>query len=796
MKVDARTGIGILTEAAVVTLSVTVAFSLERLFVDRSFLGDVITIVIVCHGVAIAARHIGLSMWVAAPLNLLVTATMLKLILYSETLGSAVFARGTWNLLGEDLRLVWDLFQTESAPVEPIRGFVMVAAAALGVSAPLADWAAFRSRSFPETIAPAATVFAFTTLLSSGDHQIAYGAAFAGAVAFVAVAMRMSRRAHDEFWIGNRRGRGIATTAWVGGCTVVVAVASSVVVAPSLFDRSEALVDVTDIGSSAKSRSVASPLVEIAPSIVEQSNFELFSVKVANPSTDRHYWRLMALTDFDGGTWSRRSRFRDAHGPVPADVGADVARRVVRQQVTTRRLGNVYLPAAYELAKIIDSSGVTLEYEAATAALVVDQQAIGDAARGFTYVIESAVPAFNPNQLPVDATTGSSSDFVDEYTRLPRPCGDDLTDSRCWPASVTTLAESITREATTDYGRVRALQDFFVGSESDFVYDLDVAVGHDINSVTDFLFNVRRGYCEQFAATYAAMARSLGIPARVAVGYTWGEFDEERGEFVVKGKHAHAWPEVHFSSVGWISFDPTPGRAPTHGTNITGLQPAQDGDIDSAFDGEDVTEFIAPPSTVPFFNPDGAESFEELADPASSADAPGSSVGATEADNGTDSGSGAARDAVALRDGDALQIALRTVQAVLVAVAIASIIPVTAWLLRRRRFKLASDDPGRLGEFAFDVVVESVRLLGIKPIGSETPAEFGRRVLRTAPDSGPITEFIEAVTRLRYAHPELAPHSATAAWHSASLIRHACRSQVTPAKKLLAMLNPRSLRVA
>lgn len=111
------------------------------------------------------------------------------------------------------------------------------------------------------------------------------------------------------------------------------------------------------------------------------------------------------------------------------------------------------------------------------------------------------------------------------------------------------------------------------GSRS-FTYDLNVASGHSIKTIEDFL-RVRRGHSEQFAATFAAMARSIGIPARVAVGFTWGEWDDDRQEYVVRGEHAHAWPELYFSGVGWVVFDPTPGRAPARGSEITGRTPAQ-----------------------------------------------------------------------------------------------------------------------------------------------------------------------------------------------------------------------------
>ena len=85
----------------------------------------------------------------------------------------------------------------------------------------------------------------------------------------------------------------------------------------------------------------------------------------------------------------------------------------------------------------------------------------------------------------------------------------------------------------------------------------------------------RRGFCEQFAATFAAMARSLGIPARVAVGYRTGTLGAD-DRYHVTNHDAHAWPEVWIDGAGWIPFEPTPGppgdtfREPTLGIGTGG----------------------------------------------------------------------------------------------------------------------------------------------------------------------------------------------------------------------------------
>jgi transglutaminase-like putative cysteine protease len=103
-----------------------------------------------------------------------------------------------------------------------------------------------------------------------------------------------------------------------------------------------------------------------------------------------------------------------------------------------------------------------------------------------------------------------------------------------------------------------------------FTYDRSFRAGHSLNVMQEFLAQ-RRGYCEQFAGTYAAFARVVGLPSRVAVGFTQGE-QRDDGRYYVQGKHAHAWPEIYFDGVGWVPFEPTPGRANPAAQQYTGIE--------------------------------------------------------------------------------------------------------------------------------------------------------------------------------------------------------------------------------
>jgi hypothetical protein len=112
-------------------------------------------------------------------------------------------------------------------------------------------------------------------------------------------------------------------------------------------------------------------------------------------------------------------------------------------------------------------------------------------------------------------------------------------------------------QAGTPYDQAVALQRFF-RTDGRFTYDERVPPASSTDAVWDFLHQ-RRGYCVQFATAMAIMARTLGIPARIGVGFLPGRIDEQ-GTATVTGRYAHAWPELWFNGTGWVRFEPTPAE--------------------------------------------------------------------------------------------------------------------------------------------------------------------------------------------------------------------------------------------
>jgi len=122
------------------------------------------------------------------------------------------------------------------------------------------------------------------------------------------------------------------------------------------------------------------------------------------------------------------------------------------------------------------------------------------------------------------------------------------------PAGVAELAREITADVDGYYRTVAALRDYL---QENYYYSLVPGVAADGDQLGHFLFDSRKGYCSYFAFSMALMARSLGIPARVAVGFFVDPDTGMLGFYPVRGDMAHAWVEIWFDEQGWIAFDPT-----------------------------------------------------------------------------------------------------------------------------------------------------------------------------------------------------------------------------------------------
>jgi transglutaminase-like putative cysteine protease len=275
--------------------------------------------------------------------------------------------------------------------------------------------------------------------------------------------------------------------------------------------------------------------------------------------------RTYSASAFDGRHWQRGDdRGGEPFGPDdllwPDDVTRDGLGDRLDVDVSIGSLREDQLPIP------VDPRTVTVEgiwgYD------TVRDEVVGDRTdANTTYSIGIRQRDLDPERL---RETGAGT-VEDAYLEVPQTEHQE---------QVAALAAEVVGDAPTAYDQAVELQRW-LRDPSTFTYSTDLPRGGTGDPVWDFLQH-RTGYCVQFATTMTVMARTLGIPARLGVGFLPGERidtqDAEQSVWQVTGQDSHAWPELYFADVGWVRFEPTPavqtGPPPQHTEPRTAATPA------------------------------------------------------------------------------------------------------------------------------------------------------------------------------------------------------------------------------
>lgn len=289
------------------------------------------------------------------------------------------------------------------------------------------------------------------------------------------------------------------------------------------------------------------PLVALQDSLNQPENRTVLTYRTTADTSQGMYLRIVALDEFDGSSWkpSRRRIVKVRHPlPPPPGLSADVRTEKVRTSIAAADwYAQNWLPMPYPAADVqIDGRW---RFEPVGRTLVGDR---GQTTRGVHYTVESL--RVEPTREQLANAPEPDPDLVEEYTDVPASL----------PKVVHKKALQVTKGADNDYERAVKLQDYFA-VDGGFTYDTHVKAGSGTSAIARFL-EQKRGFCVHFAFTMAAMARTLDIPARVAVGFTPGT-ESDSGVMKVGLQDAHAWPELYFEGVGWTRFEPTPTRGTT-----------------------------------------------------------------------------------------------------------------------------------------------------------------------------------------------------------------------------------------
>ncbi len=736
--------------AALLVPAACIGFS--RVFIETSTVLPIIGAALLSSAVAVLARRLRVP---------LVVSTLISLVLLSALIANR-YAPGTARLgilpTGETIdriQLLFDElirnFQELKTPVPALQPFVAASMIGAWIMAFLTDWGAMRLRLAFEPVLRSGLLFIFTSIppVSAGGNQIFSTVVFGIAVAAWAVSQRSANLLQRGVWLANDHRRGPASIGTTGAVVAAVAVLAGAIVGPRLPGAgADPIYSFQDQGD--PTRVVVSPFVNIRSRLVSQTSQELFTV-AADRAT---YWRIAGLDTYEDDIWKVAGDFSPESGRLPGQRDFDGTVTEVTQDFTVSALRAIWLPAAFAPAEIIDATA-EVTWNAENSSLTVANDV--DSSDGMSYSLSSNVPAFSIEELQA-GDEQVPQDIIDRYLSLPS----DLT------PVVAQEAREITAGVTGRYNQARALQDHFQA------FDYSVRLGPRTGDPVEQFLQEEVGFCQQFAGTFALMARSLGIPTRVATGFTWGQpigVDEESGRTIysVTGRHTHAWPEVYFDDLGWVAFEPTPGRGLPGAVNYTGVAARQDDPVQPDNPDGPTTTTTTDPSAV---NPqlDTPDDFGTFDDP-----------GLVEPGEAFDSGGG-------------ISIPWRPLAVIALIGLYVGGIPAFNELRRRRR-RDGATTPSRQVEVAWAEAGEALELgYDLRRLPAETRTEFAGRLQgdRRVPNEE-IQALAERATVARFHPAGVTELGAKEARQLANRIDASMRARVPIYVRIRRQIDPRRL---
>jgi transglutaminase-like putative cysteine protease len=731
----------IFASAALTLVTVVVAVGFGRLFKEASFVGPVVVTAVGCHAMAWASRR-----WTLGPLGflagLLVPLAVTAWMILPDTTFFGIPTPATLSAASRELSNAYEAFRHVVAPTPVTDGFLIAAVVGVAVAALLADAAAFAVRATFEAAIPSFTLFVFTATLGTDRFRSLSVAAYRGALLLFLMLHQESLESMSASWFASRARGGRVGLLRIGGLLAAISVIGAVVLGPHIPGASSnAVIRLRgDEGEGRSTRTTVSPLVNIRTRLVDRANVEVFTVG----SSARAYWRLTSLDRFDGEIWSSEGSYKKLGNTLQNDIPSPAGETVV-QSYNVSQLDSIWLPGAYEPRKV---SGIKdLSYNPDSAS-IISKEASSD---GLAYTVDSVISHFTAEQLAAAAPGGLSLEATRRYAAAP------LVSNR-----VRAQAQAVAGRGSP-YQRAKALQDYF--RSAPFKYDLNVPAGHDGRALDRFLFDTHRGYCEQFAGSFAVLARLVGLPTRVAVGFTAGELGAD-GLFHVRDLNAHAWPEVFLAGFGWVAFEPTPGRGAPGAQDYTGVPESQASPANTST----ATTLGTTATTQP---PEDQGNATPTTTPAVRAPDP-----QTNAPHRT----------------NRLLIAAAVLAALLAAWAVA--VPTAKRIRRSRRRAGATDAAGRV-LVAWQEASESLKATRVGRRPAETMRDYAGRATRQVPlreeSATALSALATDAAAASYDEGPPAPESVARATAAAEVVEGAVRAGASLRQRLLWAIDPRPL---
>ena len=479
---------------------------------------------------------------------------------------------------------------------------------------------------------------------------------------------------------------------------------------------------------------------------------ELDVLSYVTDSGRGEYLRLTTIEDFRGSKWSPSpaQTFTDQSlefiGSIPG-LNLDKATTTTQVAITVGSMGGHWLPAPYA-PRTVTGADDDWSFDPATLTLM----SATESARGEEYDVLSERPVLSEVDLRetgVTIGTGLGA-AVDDYLALP----DGL------PASVSETAIAVVGSASNNFDKAIALQDYFTGGEFRYSEIAPVQAGYDGTSAEaiGLFLEAKSGYCVHFSSSMAVMARAVGIPSRIVIGFTPGKSVRKTSDvpahFEVTTRNLHAWPELWFDGFGWVRFEPTVsrGEAPVFDTEASPDRPS-----DSPSAGPSAAPSAAPSATA-----------SRTASPSPTAAASGSSSG-----------------------GSSLLVATIIVAVLIVAVFVVLLLPLVPFARRTTRRVVRVWRVWRTGSAreAWNELVDTAVDFGWDA-ATATPRQLAELLRRGAPPA-----VVPALARLRNGIEATAysPVPQPAALDDLRVLRRYLSSRATTRQRLTAIFAPASV---
>jgi transglutaminase-like putative cysteine protease len=548
--------------AAVATLLSSIG--LYPLFSGTGWLWAGLGAIIAVSSAGVLARRFRLP----AVLNLAAGLAALHLYLTAVYTGSQAFlgivpTPSSLSKIGSLMAAGWSAANKYAAPVPLEQGVSLLAALGIGLVAVIVDLLAVRLRRAAPAGLPLLAMYSVPAAVR--EESVSWIAFVLGAAGFLALLLADAGE-QVTAW-----GRHVLAARWteetptatggtgalagagrrLGLAAVAVAILLPTII-PGIHPRGIfGLGGPGDGPGGSGPLQTPDPLVTLHQQLIRQDNGMILTYRSDDPEPD--YLRLYGLDKFDGDRWTYstlpstpQDRLKNHELPPPPGLYG-VRTRTVRTTITiSAQTAKVrFLPLPYAPTKV-DISG---DWRVHAPSLMV--YSLNDQAGGRTFTVTSS------RALP------TGDDLVNAGPLPPEVQSTFLEVPRLLPEVVRTIASQVAGRATNPYRKAMALEKYFTGPL--FRYSTTTPPPEKLNDLIHFLTVTRTGYCEQFAASMALMARILGIPARVAVGYTSG-YRRTDGTWEVRSSDAHAWPELYFDGAGWVRFEPTPAGSGGQGS--------------------------------------------------------------------------------------------------------------------------------------------------------------------------------------------------------------------------------------